>query len=1646
MLLFILLVVVVSIGILLYIRSKNVKETFRSNTRKDMDDVLDNYCSITAPTGYDNYEGPWVNDKYYNPTNPRCGKHSCSKETCYSIEKDKFNFSNPEAYIYVPSTSPLTRTEEVDNEVDEETQVVGITCTTKHNPSTNVYCEPNDIPHCEKYMYNVLAHHFNSNNLRWEEKYINTFMNSNGECHLRNANYPYEIVNFKRTSDKSFIQTSNSLASNVVYKDSGPTCQLRPAYPGSLYYDDDNGDNHYLNPTKFDRFDARTNSFICKSGSSKRYGHTSNNNHEYGFTCGWLTNDCVECQPEKHECHVFDTNERVYNTKNFFQVYFDHDGDGNPTNKACNKYLVNDNMTSIFKSTNPYELAESPNTLDRMLIRNGNVAGEGHTVTKDSVPNCIDTITDCSDSRSICYELGANVNSTAKSHFANKHDTPYNTIPFDNKIVPVEYNRRYNSAGDACEYCIWDSDNNTCFTDSTTITTAIPTCKNEYEVQCPKGYELREDIVSGKYCDVCGQNQYYDETESNCKDLDGCPAGQYFDALNNVSSSFKMYSLSLTNTSTDITTNAALGTVSYTSYNNNDYAFLDNNTDIQCVNCTGSNMYMDEAYNTKFSCETCPLQDDIGYIMTTSTSRDKCNRCVIADYTDTSPNPKYVQYTDTHRKCMECPSLPSDDDQKDFTHVESITPSSGTGKCYRKCDAGLVYNNITLTGGDEDYDEINSKYPYCDFTCPDNHIKSGSTCSPCPAGTQNLNGTATCSPCPEGTYNNVAGNYCVACPSGIDGMRLQPVTTVSTNADTTGSTNVSSCQIQCINSDVNVQYGTNGYNLNNCPKESCDLPGYTKSNLVGDTDQNVGYNLVNITGEKNVSLNPNECITTTPRSSIVNGCESGFTEHNSSTEKVCCRNGLIYNTTSKKCECGAKHNYHNPPLYDMTHVNTVKYYPLHGTCVPETCKGNSTDITGGGGLPCVLNCGSGKYKDISTSACIDCTKPANVATMITRGSGTSQNDCLIESCDTGYSKSPDGKSCIEDTENCEYKVLVSNGSSMNNLFNAYNAIPNGISVNNGVLPSFYKVETSVETTSECANKQNTTVCANGTFTEINATHNVSACCINANGTFKTTNDYAIIDDDSIARRNGKFSKRKGACCPNNSNLKVSLFDSQEYYGCCQNDETLMVNANNETKCCPSPTTSTYYKLNTDNPPLCEQSCKNGYTKNTNNECVEYTDCPNSVYNIKRVKDFDPTATTTANNYYTDINGAYIVYSSNVGETIGTCETNISKFTTDSSVNNKCISVPNTSSLHDDDYHAYCCVDAAATFHNGETICSKPCDSYDEWTKDGDDGDYTITYTKTNVSDTRASYIQATNNYQSCPTGAVGEEVPVTIPGYMKEVSADNNVVTFRKSRTVDCYQIHGSYDSTNDNADYYAKTTYTLVDTGPNTSCPSGTSSDITCGDKNTFTSNNIEMVACCENTATFDSNNEICKCPTIWTSNYDNHLTTYTSSENCDSDNSVGVPPTDGCVLDDNDDPNIIYCCDAGYNITAVNVDTPTCTATPALVTPAPAPAPAPATPEEEEAPVVTEEAPTVVDFVWTSNIKPRRFVGYDEDATIYHYITSNLNSNIDNGTSPEPIEPTDAINPEWTNHITNRRYVGYDDDAQMYHKFDSNILQTLH
>jgi hypothetical protein len=55
-------------------------------------------------------------------------------------------------------------------------------------------------------------------------------------------------------------------------------------------------------------------------------------------------------------------------------------------------------------------------------------------------------------------------------------------------------------------------------------------------------------------------------------------------------------------------------------------------------------------------------------------------------------------------------------------------------------------------------------------------------------------------------------------------------------------------------------------------------------------------------------------------------------------------------------------------------------------------------------------------------------------------------------------------------------------------------------------------------------------------------------------------------------------------------------------------------------------------------------------------------------------------------------------------------------------------------------------------------------------------------------------------------------------------------------------------------------------------------------------------------------------------------------------------------------------------------------------------------------------------------------------------------LNSNIDNGTSPEPIEPTDAINPEWTNHITNRRYVGYDDDAQMYHKFDSNILQTLH
>jgi hypothetical protein len=1163
MLLFILLVVVVLIGILLYLRSRcvNVKETFR--VRKDMDDVLDNYCSITAPRGYNNYEGPWTDS-----TSARCGKYSCPTEKCYRIEKDRFNYDNHEAYYFAPYTSNMvwkdadSVPEDGADSVPEDGAVPDITCTTNHNPETNIHCEPNDIPHCaDVSMFNQLAHYFNTTTSEWDEMYINTFMNSNGVCHLRNANYPYDIVNLKNTgNDTEFLQTSNAGARYTVYLNRGPTCQLNLDY-GNNFSDDAGNSNIKLISSLYNGFDQRTNSFICSSGNGKmRYGYTSNNlGVTTGFECGWLDTECVACPPEKSHCYVFNSDDRTYKKNNYLQVFFDDDGDQGTTDNECREYLVNDNMSDFFEDNNPQVLSDSdPCILDRMLIRDGNVNGEGHTVTKPSV--CETLPTDCSPTTTYCYQMGADINSNAKPSYTafSSRDVISSEIPFDNKIVGVEYRRRYNAYGSACEYCIIDPSTNECLIDTTPVTTlptVLPTpCKREFDVECPKGYELNNDFFQGSYCTVCSSSQYYDSTDSNCKNLDGCDSGKYFDPFNNIikgtsgtNDEFLMYNITEKQAILDIKNGDP---VNPTDYDNTLFSYLNNNSSAQCEPCSGSNMYMDLIGNTELECKTCPYNNGT-YIMTTNPTRDQCSECVIPNVVQTSPNPKYLEltdtHTDTHRTCETCPVLPTTDVQRHFTSIEAITPDDAEGKCYRKCDRGRTYGAITLLAGDKDYNTTTLEYPVCDYTCADNYFKDGvGGCTKCPIGTQNLNNATACVECPQGTYNNVAGSYCQNCPRGSGNMTNQIVSTLSV-----GSSNITDCRIDCKGSTPTVKASYNGgYNLTTCPSEECTLSGYRKAALYNDSDQNKGYKLEPIIGNKNTSLDSTRCVPITPISTPnVTGCDSGFNQFTNGNNKVCCKIGLNYNTSTKICECSSVSYYNDQ--FDTTHVETVAYDSPTTGCLPYTCK-EEISIRGN---QCILDCAPHQYKNISASTCSNCPPPPNAATMKTVNRGTSASDCIVDTCAVGYYKSRDGISCIQETVDCAFYEDVVDGSIYNPTFSSYHSLDNNTStIENGELPSFHKMKRTQETSCPTTSTDS----CGSVITSISGENEISVCCPNNSySTFSKTRNYDKINslDGIIITENNMFydSKNRGACCENinSKQLKISIDENfKEFYGCC----------------------------------------------------------------------------------------------------------------------------------------------------------------------------------------------------------------------------------------------------------------------------------------------------------------------------------------------------------------------------------------------------------------------------------------------------------------------------------------------------------------
>ena len=183
-----------------------------------------------------------------------------------------------------------------------------------------------------------------------------------------------------------------------------------------------------------------------------------------------------------------------------------------------------------------------------------------------------------------------------------------NLYPIENKLINVDYRRRWNSNGTGCEYCVVRRDG------SIIEDSCKPDLSCDNTVTCPKGTTIQSRGLS-TYCTFCGSDEYYDESSSSCQKLTGCDEGFYFNPFDNVNENFRIYNQE---TKTNIIDNdsGVANRVTATNYKYYDYTFLDNNTPSQCSAC-GPNTYMNDYEHVNLECNTCdPIDNQYGIFQT----------------------------------------------------------------------------------------------------------------------------------------------------------------------------------------------------------------------------------------------------------------------------------------------------------------------------------------------------------------------------------------------------------------------------------------------------------------------------------------------------------------------------------------------------------------------------------------------------------------------------------------------------------------------------------------------------------------------------------------------------------------------------------------------------------------------------------------------------------------------------------------------------------------------------------------------------------------------------------------------------------------------------------------------------------------------
>lgn len=1189
-----------------------VTEKFRSTI--NMDEVLDKYCvdKPEFPEGINNYLGPWDNE------DGKCSFYECPNEYCYILEP---SFDNN--YRYVKFQSP----EERSNDSDGASY-----CISKAIGNSNIfscsspYMELNKPETCGD-TSPIDSWYFDTSSSNWRPKKINKFYNSNGECIIKNVNYPYDEVYYIELNDgylpgSTFTKQTIGNSSNTPhYSKKGISCEMKMVtgvQSGESNYwipiesSSFKSDNPYLEliDNRIESFDGFFGGFKCKNGNIREYSYITNpkTGKMDGLKCGFLdeNDNCKSCYTAMKKCFDFDSNQRSWSTRNYIR-----------TDKL--QSVGSENDCKIYKVNAETEVVDVNQLNDSGYLRDilGHIENDddGYSYNTDN-KNYVTVSNDdpdftclTTDYSSICGKdvkckmLGANIyklidenlTTTADTSVTNKDKIFDKIISNKSDLVNIEQDDDKNlmyfyldlkevfkSDGSNCENCFIDSDGE-CIKDLNFFTKTDTMC----DESCPNGTEFKGSggmSFKKEYCRKCTNNEYYDDKSKKCIPFSGCPSGTYFDPSSNIEVKLFDQTNEYPNLYEAIQNNKKLEDL---------YFLNDNDTDSNCKPCL-QNTFMSEIDHTNTICNTCELIQDSGtiggeYLYTVNRDKTTCRQC-IANTGDDIDDGGYVKNDGGTYSCEICADLANEHVDKEKARIFGRTPKVITdddilgGNCYKLCKSGSFSRKYQKI---QEIEMKNNIYSNCSFECAENYyLPSGSNqCFPCPVG-QQLSKQSTdsvCTSCPDGYYNDEPGTSCKLCPKQNNDVYQNKI-----QHSIGGASNIRQCYYYCLSNDDSGNESTekaffNGtkryvnYDFDSCPQATC-FAGYSKENL----PENTGYKYTARLGEINISKVDGSCelpqsLTSRRIQTYTNAsCEKNFEETklynqgSSISNVVCCTAGLKYNSESNICKCPAK----------PTGSTVISGYTWNGSGCMVQCEGDAVRQFDNS---CLTKCSDGEYALNST--CTACPNPStqneNNPTLAYNTDGKDIKGCYFRSCPSGYYLPSGGISrfdgseyvhdCIELTQICEFYEdtnITANTIGNNKIkdFGDYG----------GSLITLQKYVTSSIPRDECIGNHTSNDSINDPYMldydnykrgYCSGTNNIQEVKYKQkfyNGVFQGEELITDNDDKAIF------------CCPSGSNgsMGYSTDNTDMKYKCCPNGQKIFIDSTNIVTCanynCPPP--------------------------------------------------------------------------------------------------------------------------------------------------------------------------------------------------------------------------------------------------------------------------------------------------------------------------------------------------------------------------------------------------------------------------------------------------------------------------------------------